>query len=57
MELNTVLQQVFEDFIKRMETSGTVDPAVVKRVKTLLENKTLRPDQLRGALFPNEDIP
>lgn len=55
---HTIVEQLFEEFLKTLETDGAVDSSVVKRLRaSMLERGDLRPDDLRAALFSEEELP
>jgi hypothetical protein len=55
---HTIVEQLFEEFLKAIETAGSVDPSVAKRLRgSLLERGELRADELRTVLFSEEELP
>jgi len=55
---HTIVEQLFEEFLKDLEAAEDVGPAVVKRLRTaIVERGTLRADELRLALFSEEELP
>lgn len=55
---HTIVEQLFEEFLKALEADEAVSPAVVKRLRaSIMERGELRADELRPALFSEEELP
>ena len=57
MSQNTILDEVFGQFVKRLREAGKLDAAAVDRLQARLTARELKADQIRKALFPEEQLP
>ena len=55
---HTIVTQLFKDFLDALAALGEVDPVVIQRLSAaLLERHEYRSDELRSALFAEEELP
>lgn len=52
----TVLGKVFDSFLEKLRTDS-VSPAVIARLKDLLEKRQLKAESIKKALFAEENLP
>ncbi len=54
----TIVEKLFEEFLKTLDADEAVDSSVVRRLRAaILERVAYRPDDLRRALFAEDDLP
>ena len=53
-----VVQNVFDEFLKRLDGDESVDPSAVDRLRKVLQgDQDLSVENLRGALFNDRPLP
>lgn len=56
MQQKTILDRIFDDFVKRLLESGKFSETTVKELDELLLRRELRAEHLKKVIFAPEDV-